>query len=328
MIATARRRVPTARPAPSPEMVEVVRRGLTATPRALPPWLFYDARGSALFEDITRLPEYYLTRAEREIFATQGGAILDAAAPDPRTAIVELGAGTASKTRLLLGEQLRRHGAARYVPIDVSASALAIATAELAAELPTLEVEPWASSTEAAMPRLAAMAGPKAVLFIGSSIGNYDHPEAIALLRGVRDAVAAGDTLVLGTDLRKDPAVMVPAYDDRRGVTAAFNLNLLARLNRELDADFDLARFRHVAVWNAARSRIEMHLESVVEQRVHVGALELVVEFAAGERLHTESSVKYDLGLVDEIVGAAGFGRIATFTDGGGRFAVHVARAR
>ncbi len=172
------------------------------------------------------------------------------------------------------------------------------------------------------------MAGPKAVLFIGSSIGNYEGADGVALLRGIRDALAPGDALVLGTDLRKDPAVMVPAYDDRRGVTAAFNLNLLTRLNRELDADFDVTRFRHVALWNAARSRIEMHLESVVAQRVHVRALELVVEFAAGERVHTESSVKYDVGLVDEIVGAAGFARIATFTDGAARFAVHVARAR
>jgi dimethylhistidine N-methyltransferase len=320
-------RAPAPVPAPS-ALATAVRRGLTASPRTLPPWLFYDARGSALFEKITRLPEYYLTRAEREIFISQGGAILDAAAPDPRTAIVELGAGTARKTQVLLAELVRRHGRARYIPIDVSASALDLAVAELGAALPAVAVDPWVSSTEAAMPRLAQLAGPRAVLFIGSSIGNYDEPDAVALLAGVRAALRTGDALVLGTDLRKDPAVLIPAYDDARGITAAFNLNLLARLNRELAADFDLTRFRHRALWNPAASRIEMHLVAVGAQRVTLRALELVVTFRDGESIHTESSVKYDDALVDRIFAAAGFARAETFMDAAARFAVHVARAR
>lgn len=301
--------------------------GLTASAKTLPSWLFYDARGSALFEAITALPEYYLTRAEREIFTTQGGALLDAAGLTSDATVVELGAGTAAKTAVLLAELVRRGGLVRYVPIDVSASALAAGQARLAATLPGIVVEPWPLTTAAALPRVRALPGPTAILFIGSSIGNYDEPEAIALLAAVRAALAPGAALVLGTDLRKPVDVLLPAYDDPQGVTAAFNLNVLARLNRELGADFDLARFRHVALWNPTRSRMEMHIESVGAQQVRLGDVAAAIRFADGERIHTESSVKYDLAMVDRILGTAGFARSHTFTDDAGRFAVHVARA-
>lgn len=302
--------------------------GLGRRPRALPPWLFYDAAGSRLFEAITVLPEYYLTRAEHEIFRDHGPALLAAADLDRDATVVELGAGTATKTATLLGTLAGRGGQVRYVPIDVSASALTVATAQLAAAVPSVAVTPWVLTTAAALPRVAALPTPLAVLFIGSSIGNYDEAEATALLAAVRAAVPVGAALVLGTDLRKPLEQLLPAYDDAQGVTAAFNRNVLVRINRELDADFDPTRFRHVALWNSDRSRVEMHLESRGRQRVRIAAAGLDLDLADGERIHTESSVKYDPAMVERLLATAGFARVHTATDHAARFAVHVARAR
>jgi dimethylhistidine N-methyltransferase len=309
------------------DLAAVVAAGLRASPKRLPPWLFYDAEGSALFERITELPEYYPTRAEREIFVRHGAAIVAAALRDRDATFVELGAGTATKTQLLVSAAADQRGHVRFVPIDVSPTALAIAHARIAAEDPRIAVEPWVAPHGEALPRLAALAGPKVVLFVGSSIGNYEGNEAIGLLAGVRAALRPGDALVLGTDLRKDPAVLVRAYDDAAGVTAAFDKNLLARINRELGGRFDLARFRHVALWNEACSRIEMHLESVGDQVVAIERLGLAVPFRSGERIHTESSVKYDDAMVDALLAAAGFRRARTWTDAAARFAEHVAFA-
>jgi dimethylhistidine N-methyltransferase len=309
------------------EIARAVLRGLTASPKTLPPWLFYDERGSELFEAITELPEYYLTRAEREIFERDGAAIMEVAGGGADATIVELGAGTAAKTQVLLAAEAARRGAVTYVPVDVSAPALELARARLAAEEPRVAVHPWLASHDDAFPRLRTLRGRKVVLFIGSSIGNYEGGDAVGLLAGLRGGLAAGDALVLGTDLRKDPAVLVPAYDDAAGVTAAFNKNVLARINRELGGRFDLDRFRHVALWNPARSRIEMHLESAGDQVVAVEGLHLTVRLRDRERIHTESSVKYDDAMVDGLLGAAGFRRERSWRDEDGRFAVHLARA-
>ncbi len=315
------------RPHPDDELIAVVRAGLRTSPRSLPPWLFYDARGSELFTAITELPEYYPTRAERAIFATAGEALIDQAAGGRPLTIVELGAGTADKTRVLLAPWAAR-GGGTYVPIDVSVDALTVAQDRLTAELPGLRVVPRVGRNEEARTLLAELDGPgrRLVLFIGSSIGNYERDDAIRLLRTVRAGLTAGDALLLGTDLRKSIAVLLPAYDDARGVTAAFNRNLLVRLNRELGADFVPERFRHVALWNQDQSRIEMHLESEIDQRVRIPRANLDLWFVAGERIHTESSVKYDLAMVDELLTAAGFVRERTETDDEGRFAVHLAR--
>lgn len=309
----------------APSIAATVIAGLTSTPKQLPPWLFYDARGSTLFEAITRLPEYYLTRAEREIFAEQAGAILDVAVA-PGATVNELGAGTATKTQLLLEALITRDGRARYVPVDVSGSALAEAQRRLANQAPALEFDAWEMASEAALPALRALRGPRTVLLIGSSIGNYDEAEAIALLSDVRAALAPGDRLLLGTDLRKPEAELLPAYDDAAGVTAAFNRNLLVRINRELDADFHADRFRHVALWNAARSRVEMHLESVGAQRVRLASVGVDIAFADGERIHTESSVKYDTPGVTRMLARAGLAIERTYTDDEELFAVHLAR--
>jgi L-histidine Nalpha-methyltransferase len=308
------------------DVARAVARGLAATPKRLPAWLFYDRRGSELFEQITELPEYYLTRAEREIFVDHGDAIVEAALAGGATTIVELGAGSAQKTELLL-HAAARHGAIDYVPVDVSAAALEMARARLAAVAPAVRVTPWLGHHDVAFDRLRGRPGGKVVLFIGSSIGNFVDAEAVALLGRLRDALGRGDALLLGTDLRKDPAVMVAAYDDAAGVTAAFNLNVLVRINRELGGRFDPACFRHVAVWHAQASRIEMHLESDRDQVVAIADLGLRIGFREGERIHTESSVKYDDPMVDRLLSETGFGRERTWRDAAARFAVHLARA-
>jgi dimethylhistidine N-methyltransferase len=313
-------------PAESSPVARAVAWGLSRVHKELPPWLFYDREGSHLFEEITELPEYYPTRTERAIFETYADAIVREAAHGARFTMIELGAGTATKTRILLAAQVRAQGACEYIPVDVSPTALEIARREIAGVLPTVRVRPVVCTTEESPAEIRKVQGRKLVLFIGSSIGNYDEDAAVALLRGVRGALEQGDALLLGTDLRKDLATLLPAYDDARGVTAAFNRNVLVRINRELGANFDTSRFRHVARWNAIASRVEMHLESTVDQSVTIHALGMSVRFRAGETIHTESSVKYDLHMVDRVLGRAGFTRERTFEDERHWFAVHLAR--
>jgi len=296
-----------------------VRAGLTASPKALPCHLLYDQAGSQLFEAITELPEYYLTRTELGILDERAGEIAGAAGP-VRT-VAELGAGTAVKT----GTILDAVAPALYVPIDVSASALEIAAGQLAR--PGLEVRPLVGRYQDLLPELAGLAGPRLLLFIGSSIGNYEPSAAVALLAAARHALAPGDSLLLGADLRKSEEVLVPAYDDAAGVTARFTRNLLARLNRELGARFDLDAFRHLAIWNPERSRMEIYLESLRDQEVRIGALDLVVRFARGERLHTENSYKLPLSGQLRILHQAGFTPIGLWHDPRSYYAVHLARA-
>lgn len=305
-------------------VARVVRDGLFRADKQLPAWLLYDEQGSRLFERITTLPSYYLTRAERAILLREAGAILDAVGADI-TEVVELGAGTATKSQLLLETIVARRGRARFVPVDVSAAPVELARSRLAREVPGVTVAPMFLQHAAALAALAARPTPRAVLFLGSSIGNLDEAEAAALLYGVARCLGGG-ALVLGTDLRKAPAVLVPAYDDPEGVSAAFNLNVLHRINRELGARFELAAFRHVATWNEAASRMDMYLESLREQAVPIAALGLTVRLRRGERIHTESSRKYGDADVDALVAAAGMVRTHTWTDAAGRFAVHVGR--
>ncbi|MDP2313589.1 MAG: L-histidine N(alpha)-methyltransferase [Pseudomonadota bacterium] len=312
-----------------PAVARVVREGLTQRHKRLPPWLLYDAEGSRLFERITTLPSYYLTRAERAVLEQHGPEIVEAAGPCNSAGaideVVELGAGTATKSQLLLRVLVARDGATRFVPVDVSAAPVNAARARLARDLPTVTVAPRFQHHEAALAALAAIPARRLVLFLGSSIGNLEPAEAASLLRAVRACVTPTGALVLGTDLRKSPDVLVPAYDDPEGVSAAFNKNVLARINRELGGTFDLGAVRHVAEWNGAGSRMDMYLESTREQAVFIAALGLTVRLAAGERIHTESSRKYGLEDVDALLGGAGLERWRTWTDAGGRFAVHVA---
>ena len=305
--------------------------GLTATPKSLPPKWFYDAQGSALFEKITELPEYYPTRAER--------AILRAVAPEiaaltGATALVELGSGSSDKTRLLLSA-LRDAGTLRgYVPVDVSESALAAAGDALAAEYPGLAVHAVVADFEkylgvpadgAPAAGNGTVAGPRLVAFLGSTIGNMVPAERGVFLRRVRAQLRPGDAFLLGTDLVKDPAVLVAAYDDSAGVTAAFNKNVLSVLNPELGADFDLDVFEHVAAWDAGREWIEMRLRAASAQSVRVGDLGLTVEFAAGEEMRTEVSAKFrEAGVAAELADA-GLAMRSWWTDPDGQFGLSLA---
>ena len=313
-------------------VASAARAGLCLEPKRLPPWLFYDADGSRLFDQITRLPEYYLTRTEREILSLYGAEMIAQAAHangsgPARLRVTELGAGSADKTRLLLKPAVERQGGVLYEPVDVSESALDEARVRIEREIPGVAVAPRVMDYTQGLELDAADGERRLVLYIGSSIGNFDPHQAAQLLEGVRTGLAPGDALLLGVDLRKDEATLLAAYNDAAGVTARFNLNLLARLNRELGADFDLGAFAHRAVWNRADARIEMHLESVAEQRVRLASLGLEVAFRSGERIHTENSYKYAPGQVEGMLEAAGFLPEATWTDARGWFAVCLGRA-
>ncbi|MFF7855276.1 L-histidine N(alpha)-methyltransferase [Streptomyces sp. NPDC007904] len=298
-----------------------VRRGLTGSPMTLPPKWFYDARGSELFDEITTLPEYYPTRAEREILLARSGEI--AAASGART-LVELGSGSSEKTRYLIDALT---GLRTYVPVDVSESALALAGRALVAERPGLEVHALIADFTAGL-ALPGTPGPRLVAFLGGTIGNLLPAERAAFLASVRALLAPGDALLLGTDLVKDEEVLVRAYDDAAGVTAAFNKNVLTVINRELGADFDPAAFEHVARWDAEREWIEMRLRSRTAQTVKIPAVDLAVDFAEGEDLRTEVSAKFREEGVRGELAAAGMESVRWWTDGEGRFALSLSVVR
>lgn len=308
-----------------PEIADDVLAGLSTTPKSLPPKLFYDAIGSSLFDEITRLPEYYPTRLETQIFRDHAKDILNAAGE--QLDIVELGAGMATKTRLLLREVLKRQLAVNYTPVDISADALDVCANSLRRELLRVKVDPCVADFSMAMPRLPQAKNTRLMLYIGSSIGNFDPEHAQQLLGSMRMSLRRGDALLLGTDMRKDEATLIAAYDDSLGVTAKFNKNLLARINRELGADFDLAKFRHLALWNSEESRIEIYLESEVEQTVSIPALKKQFSFARGERIHTENSHKYSQAGVQKMLAEARFRHEQSWTDGCKWYSVHLARA-
>jgi dimethylhistidine N-methyltransferase len=298
-----------------------------STPKWLPSWLFYDTAGSQLFNHITELPEYYLTRTERAIFADFSDEIIGRAAEGDALRIVELGAGSADKTRLLLNAAVDRQDTVIYEPVDVSASALEEAQERIEREISGVLVMPRVEDYTKGLELDAAAIGERRmVLYIGSSIGNFEPDEALHLLKNVRMGLAAGDSVLLGVDLVKDRSTLLAAYDDAAGVTADFNLNILVRLNRELGADFDLGSFSHRAVWNQSRSRIEMHLVSRKRHRVNIPALDLKIDFGAGETIHTENSYKYRPGEVEETLTSAGFSPVETWMDQEKRFVVCLAR--
>nr|WP_206326136.1 L-histidine N(alpha)-methyltransferase [Streptomyces sp. N502] len=292
-----------------------VLKGLTSSPKTLPPKWFYDAHGSDLFEQITELPEYYPTRAEREILVARAAEI--AAATGART-LVELGSGSSEKTRHLLDALTGLH---TYVPVDVSDSALTQAGHALLAERPGLNVHALIADFTVAL-ELPDTPGPRLVAFLGGTIGNLLPDERATFLAAVRALLSPGDALLLGTDLVKDEQVLVRAYDDAAGVTAAFNKNVLSVVNRELDADFDPGAFDHVALWDAGNEWIEMRLRSRVAQTVKIPSLDLAVDFAAGEELHTEVSAKFRKDGVRAELAAAGLELARWWTDGEGRFAL------
>ncbi len=308
--------------------------GLAASPKTLPPWLFYDEPGSQLFEQITQLPEYYLTRTERSLFARHANDILTHLA-SPVT-VLELGAGTATKTGILLQAAARLQPSVLYQPIDVSPSALEDARENLQASIPEVTVQPQVANYITEAIRVERARETKVLaLYIGSSIGNFAPQEASAILRKLRAQLEPGDALLLGADLAPGPnksvAQLLAAYDDAAGVTAAFDRNILARLNRELGANFDLAGFTHQARWNPAESRIEMHLVSGSRQTVTIAetvtGAPLDIHFAEDETIHTENSYKFTPERLAALLASADFAVAQTFTDPAELFAVTLAAA-
>jgi L-histidine Nalpha-methyltransferase len=303
-----------------------VYRGLTAMPKTLSPWLFYDPPGSELFEAITELPEYYLTRTERAIFAEHGDAML-AAAGAPELAVIELGAGTAVKTGVLLEAAARHCERVHYYPIDISASALDEARRNIGERAPQVRVEARVADYTQDMSAIPACKGRRLVLYIGSSIGNFEPGEATGLLRSLRRRLAPGDLLLLGLDHRKERSLLLRAYNDAAGVTAEFNRNVLVRVNRELGGGFRPGLFRHRAVWNERESRIEMHLESLIAQTVPIRDLGLSVDFRRGESIHTENSYKFTPETAARLLERGGFAVRQSWTDEKRWFGVYLAEA-
>lgn len=302
---------------------EDVLRGLTAEHKWLPPKWFYDARGSELFEEITRLPEYYPTRAEREILTARARDI--AAVTQART-LVELGSGSSEKTRLLI-DALRSAGTLRaYTPVDVSEAALRQGADTLLSDHPDLAIHALIADFQTDLD-LPAARPPVLLAFLGGTLGNLLPSERAAFLAAVRAALRPGDVLLLGTDLVKDERTLVAAYDDSAGVTAAFNKNVLSVINRELGADFDLSGFGHVAVWDPEHEWIEMRLRSHRHQTVKIPALDLATVFEQGEELRTEISAKFHAGTVRDELARAGFTLQHWWTDSATRFALSLARA-
>jgi L-histidine Nalpha-methyltransferase len=285
--------------------------GLIQTPKSLPPKWFYDSVGSDLFDQITRVPEYYPTRTEAQILRSRSAEIAASSGADT---LVELGSGTSEKTRMLL-DALRDSGTLRrFVPFDVDAGVLNAAGAAIQREYPGVEIEAVCGDFEEHLDEIPRV-GRRLVAFLGSTIGNLTPGPRASFLSSLSDTLQPGDSLLLGTDLVKDVGRLVRAYDDSAGVTAKFNRNVLAVVNRELDADFDLDAFEHVARWNAEEERIEMWLRATSAQRVRIAALDLAVEFAADEEMLTEVSCKFRAGGVDAEMAAAGLHRTHWWTD-------------
>jgi L-histidine N-alpha-methyltransferase len=298
-------------------LIDEVWSGLIERPRSLVPWMLYDAEGSRLFECITTLPEYYPTRTERDILATYAEAMITATGSDyfRPLRLLELGAGTAAKTGILLDAATRLRNEVIYLPVDVSSDALDAACDSIACLLPGVQLRPMVANYVTCPPELERFDGTTLAIYIGSSIGNFSPEEARTILRNLRSQLRPGDALLLGTDMVKDEATLVRAYDDKDGVTGEFNLNILHRLNRELGANFDAGCFRHRARWNSVESRIEMHLESTRDQCVDIPAAQVSIEFSAFETIHTENSYKFTENTLEALLDDAGFTVEQTWTD-------------
>ena len=299
---------------------EDVRQGLSATPKSLSPKYFYDELGSQLFDAICLTPEYYLTRAENEIIERYADEIVDSL--DGEKILLEMGSGSASKTRLIIETLLKKQPSLLFMPVDISASAIESSSRILLQSFPRLTIEAYAAEYFDALAVLSkrGLRRRTLALFLGSNISNFGREEAPKFLRALRRVLKTGDALLLGADLKKDRSVLEPAYDDALGITAAFNLNLLARVNRELDGNFDLRAFRHHAFYNETIGRVEIYIESIHEQTVTIGTLNMEVHFDARERIHTENSYKYDLSGIAQLATETGYRCTHSWLDSEQRF--------
>lgn len=299
---------------------EDVRRGLLAQPKYLLPKYFYDQLGSQLFEAICHLPEYYLTRAEDEILARYRDEMVASIAGDKT--LLEMGSGSAAKTRSIIEALLKHQRELVYIPVDISVTALEMSARALLQSYPQLRIEAYASDYYDGLAALGQKQrkGRTLALFLGSNIGNFDADGARRFLRALRNVLDPGDAVLLGADLKKQPEILKAAYDDALGVTAAFNLNLLARINRELDADFNLRAFKHAVSYNKEIGRIEVYIEATQAQIVSIRKLAITVELKAGERIHTENSYKYDVEGLSKLAARTGFALARRWLDRAERF--------
>lgn len=302
---------------------EEVAAGLSSEPKSVSPKFLYDRRGSELFERICGLPEYYLTRTEASMLGGVGAELPGLLGATPR--LVELGSGASVKTRALIEALGGAEGRLEYVPVDIS-EVLADSSEALLRDYGGLRITGIMDTYEGGLEFLRGRGGgPSLILFLGSSFGNFGPGEGEAFLEGIRSSMGDGDMLLIGLDLVKDRAVLERAYDDPQGVTAAFNLNLLSRINCELDADFDLSRFEHHSFYNEPMQRVEMHLRSTAEQSVVISRCNLEVRLARGELIHTEFSHKYRPGQVGRMLGEAGLRTVKSWTDPGGLYSLTLA---
>jgi L-histidine N-alpha-methyltransferase len=303
-------------------MAQEVWAGLNRAQKEIPSKYFYDQRGSALFDRITTLPEYYLTRSEQKLLRAHALDLIALTRPE---VLIELGPGNGEKTRILVDALLARSAAPAYVPVDISEAYLAQIAEEFTAHYPRLRVRPAQSDIARQLQIPSGLPTPMLAAFLGSTIGNFDHESAVALLRRIGGVLHTGDHLLIGFDLKKDPAVLNAAYNDEAGVTAEFNLNVLRVLNRELDCGFDRDAFRHSAFFNAREGRIEMHLIAQRTQDVRIDGLGFV-RIAGGESIRTEISCKYDRAEIEQLLGQAGFEVVRYESGPAQEFALVVAR--
>ncbi|MDX6444174.1 MAG: hypothetical protein QOH71_1248 [Blastocatellia bacterium] len=308
------------------DFADDVRRGLSSNPKQLFPKYLYDELGSRLFEAICHVDEYYPTRAEKEILTRHADEIV-AGIPDCRT-LIELGSGSAEKTRKIIEALIRRQPDLQFIPVDISASALEASSHSLLESYPTLKINAYAADYFQALSALPPLgAGPALVLFLGSNIGNFERADALDFLRAIRRVLRPNDFLLLGADLKKDRAMLEAAYNDALGVTRAFILNELARINRELGGDFDLWAFGLRSFYDPEAGCVEVYLESLSSQSVVIRGLEMSVNFAAGERIHMEHAYKFDLEGLAKIGRQSGFGLEQTWLDSQKRFSSNLFRA-
>ncbi len=305
------------------DLAAAVREGLSAEHKWLPCRYFYDAEGSRLFEKICDLPEYYLTRAETEILDNNANAI--ASLYEHRPSLVELGSGSSTKTRILIEAFLARHGGLRYVPVDISRSILEESALALLDDYPGLKILAIAAEYGHGLRRMRnEKSASKLVLWLGSSVGNFTRGGAVRFLSALRSELSEDDHILLGVDLRKQATVLEAAYDDSAGVTARFNKNILTRINRELNANFDINAFEHQAAYRAGSGRVEIHLRSKRSQVVRIGDLHLDVRFKEGETIHTENSYKYSSDEITALANGAGMQVTAQWFDAGMKFSVNL----
>lgn len=311
------------RVAVDPALLAEVRTGLQQTPKRLSSRFFYDAEGSRIFQAIMHTPEYYLTRSEYEILATCKADLLHCFAPaDGAFELVELGAGDGLKTKLLLRYFEEQNADFAYAPVDISADALAGLVADVSQQWPDLRLNPRHDDYFAALEQLAQESGARrVVLFLGSNVGNFTPDEAVDFYQQLHDRLQPGDLVLTGFDLQKHPAIIHAAYNDQQGLTKAFNLNLLRRINCELDADFNLAAFDHYETYNPETGEARSYLVSQCAQTVRIGLLDMVVPFQVGEIIHTEISRKFTHAQIEQLAQRSGFSVAAWFTDSRAYFA-------